>query len=64
MLVAIWFSDNKQKMTSQSINERKTLIDKRKQLIADIGYLSLRMKHSMQPSFIEKYKKLAEYLKP
>jgi hypothetical protein len=39
------------------------LIEKRKAIISDIGYLSLRLKHSLQPSYIQKYKDIAQFLK-
>lgn len=32
-------------------------------MVADIGYLSLRLKHSLQTSYHEKYKAIAAFLK-
>ena len=62
-LVALWFSDKKQNLSLQSQSEKKTLVEKRKAIISDIGYLSLRLKHSLQPAYIQKYKDIAQFLK-
>lgn len=32
-------------------------------MISDIGYLSLRLKHTLQPSFIKIYKDIAQFMK-
>lgn len=45
------------------LNEKKRFMEQRKQIIHDIGYLSLQLKHSLQPNFIEKYKTIAQFLK-
>lgn len=62
-LIAIWFSDKKQNQSIQSTQQRAQIQDQRKQLIQDIGYLSLRMKGTLQPSYLEKYKAIAQFLK-
>jgi len=62
-LIAIWFSDKKQNQSIQSTQQRSLIEDQRKQLIQDIGYLSLRMKQTLQPSYLAKYKAIAQFLK-
>jgi len=47
-LVAIWFSDKKQSQSIQSMADKQVFSDKRKQIIQDLGYLSLRLKHTLQ----------------
>lgn len=52
ILVAIWFSDNKQQHNTSDLDQKKRAKEERQQLISDIGYLSLRMKQTIQPSYI------------
>ena len=65
-MVALWYSHCK--MSTQSsmkytLAEKKAIIEDRKKLVADIGCLSLVLKHSLQGSYIEKYKEIAKFLK-
>ena len=65
-MVALWFSHCK--MSTQSsmkytLSEKKAIIEDRKSLVHDIGCLSLVLKHSLQGSYIEKYKEIAKFLK-
>ena len=46
-----------------SLSETEEILSKRKQLISDIGYMSMQMKHSIQPQYIEIYKSIATFLK-
>ena len=50
-MVALWFSDKKQGM--MSMNDKQKVIESRKDLVQDIGYMSLRLKQTLQPSFIQ-----------
>lgn len=63
ILVALWFSEHKQQNNLNDLEHKKAMQEIRKNLITDIGYLSLRLKHTLQQSFIEKYKKIAQFLK-
>ena len=62
-LVALWFSDQKMRQANLSTESKKPIIEARKAIVSDIGYLSLRLKHSLQPSYLEKYKTIAGFLK-
>lgn len=63
ILAALWFSDNKQQQNLTDLETKKHTTEIRKQLISDIGYLSLRLKHTLQQSFIAQYKEIAQFLK-
>lgn len=52
-LVSLWFSDHKMRQASLSTEQKKPIIEMRKSIVADIGYLSLRLKHGLQPSYME-----------
>lgn len=39
------------------------MIDQRQQIVQDLGYLSLRLKHSIQPGSLDNYKKIANFFK-
>ena len=52
-LVSLWFSDHKMRQASLSTDQKKPIIDMRKAIVTDIGYLTLRLKHALQPQFIE-----------
>jgi hypothetical protein len=41
-MVALWFSDKKQGM--MSMQDKAKVVQKRKDIIQDIGYMSLRLK--------------------
>lgn len=65
-MVALWFSHCKmstQQQIEYTLDEKKAIIEDRKKLVQDIGCLSLVLKHSLQGSFIEKYKEIAKFLK-
>ena len=62
-LVAVWFSDQKMKQANLSTESKKPILERRKAIVSDIGYLSLRLKHSLQPAYIEKYKAIGKFLK-
>ena len=66
-MVALWYSHCKTSIQSSdmeySLQEKKEIVEERKKIIADIGCLSLVLKHSLQSSFIEKYKEIAKFLK-
>jgi hypothetical protein len=62
-LAALWFSDKKQKQDIQTTSQKKAIMELRKQIIQDIGYLSLRLKHTLQPSNLDLYKKVGAFLK-
>lgn len=63
ILVALWFSYHKQQQNLSDPEQKKALCEIRKHLISDIGYLSLRCKHTLQQSFIQQYKVIAQFLK-
>lgn len=63
ILVAIWFSDNKQSHNISDLEQKKRVKEERQHLISDIGYLSLRLKLTLQPKFIQQYKDIAAFLK-
>lgn len=62
-LVALWFSDQKMRVANLSTESKKPIIEARQAIVSDIGYLSLRLKHSLQQSYHEKYKQIANFLK-
>lgn len=62
-MVALWFSAKKLGLEDMSYERKKKIIQKRKDLVEDIGHLGLRMKHSLQASSLEKYKEVAKFLK-
>ena len=63
ILVGIWFSDNKQQHNTSDLDHKKKAKEERQHLISDIGYLSLRLKQTIQPSYIQIYKDVATFLK-
>lgn len=65
-LVALWFSNNKMQTNASqkmSLDEKKAIIEDRKKIVQDIGYLSLRLKHCLQANYLAQYKEVAKFLK-
>lgn len=65
-MVALWFSNNKMQTNASqkmSLDEKKAIIEDRKKIVQDIGYLSLRLKHCLQANYLAQYKEVAKFLK-
>ncbi len=62
-LVSLWFSDKKQSQQIQSKGQKQDILQKRKQLVNDLGLLSLRMRQTLQQTNMKQYQEIAEFLK-